>query len=161
MKGKILLVFLQRDGLKWSGQCQKAKECAKVLLVHWQKKCNELFVPIQKNRYGLFKRKVKGSRIILVIFRNQGTAYFYFSSKSRSFHFGLRKASKEHFTQVKAVWTLRRWKVRRFQENKNQPSVFWFVFWAMQKMNRTRSWDIKCYLFPIRTQLLGLIRFER
>ena len=91
----------------------------------------------------IFKRNI----ITAKGWRNQGTAYFYFSSKSRSFHFGLRKASKEHFTQVKAVWTLRRWKGRRFQENKNQPSVFCFVFWAMQKMNRRWIWDINFYLF--------------
>ncbi|MCM4166000.1 MULTISPECIES: hypothetical protein, partial [unclassified Arenibacter] len=79
------------------------------------------------------------------------TAYFYFSSKSRSFHFGLRKASKEHFTQVKAVWTLQRLfallivsvaKLALATAGSSKPryTVPWLFgpgrFWAMQKMNR-------------------------
>ena len=46
----------------------------------------------------------------------KGPAYFQFRLKSSGFHIGRRKASIEHFTQVKAAWTPGPWKVRRFKE---------------------------------------------
>ena len=47
---------------------------------------------------------------------NKGTAYFQFRLKSSGFRIGWRKPSIEHFTQVKAAWAVRPWKVRRFKE---------------------------------------------
>ncbi len=41
---------------------------------------------------------------------------FKFRLKSSGFHNGLGKPSKEHFTEVKAAWTVRPCKVRRFKE---------------------------------------------
>ncbi len=51
---------------------------------------------------------------------------------------GWRKASIEHFTLVKAAWTLWQWKIRRFQEKENQPSVFYFFFGRCKKEKKLK-----------------------
>ena len=38
--------------------------------------------------------------------RNKETTYFQFRFKSSDFRLGWGKPSKEHFTQVKAAWTV-------------------------------------------------------
>jgi hypothetical protein len=57
------------------------------------------------------------------------TGLFFFLLEIKGFSLGFQEAIHRAFRVSEAAWMVRPRKARRFQEKKNQPSVFCFFFW--------------------------------
>jgi hypothetical protein len=64
-----------------------------------------------------------------MIFLGKRPGLFFFLPEIKGFSPVFREAIHRAFRVSEAAWMVRPWKARRFQEKKNQPSVFCFFFW--------------------------------